>query len=270
MKDGKFCLSNYTKNGVAFPLPALSAMEAQEAYLLYMDLCESGKVTLEGEKRVFGHLLHSWIADLVSHPAILAAVRSVIGENILTWVSEFNTKAPDSAHFFSWHQDLYYWRHEYDDPSSIPMVTVWLALSPANEENGGMRAIPGSHTQLVQHESKPCTHNLLTRAQEVKVEIDETQAIPINLAPGEFSIHHPLIHHASAPNKSIHPRVGLVIRYMAPEIVPPQRPAYAWLISGEDEKNNWNHVAPLDVTAGVDLRQKCIQSVQKITGSRFK
>jgi len=270
MKPEKFLLSKYHQNGVAFPLQALSALDAKLAYQHYLGLCDSGKVVLEGENRVFGHLLYPWIADLVSHPAVLAAVRSVIGPNVLAWVSEFNAKAPGSPHFFSWHQDFYYWRHQYDDPITIPMATVWLALSPASEESGGMRMLPGSHTQLVPHESKPCENNLLTRAQQVHIEVDEAQAVPINLAPGEFSIHHPLMCHASAPNMSAQPRVGLVTRYMALEVVPPIRPAYAWLINGEDKNSNWDHVAPLDVATGAALRQKSMQSVQHVTGARFK
>lgn len=270
MKSENVLLSQYHQHGAVFPLQALSELEAHRAYHQYLALCNPDKVVIEGENRVFGHLLHPWIADLVGHPAILKAVRSLIGPNILAWVSEFNSKAPDSPHFFSWHQDLYYWRHQYDDPSTIPMVTVWLALSHANEENGGMRILPGSHTKLVPHESKPCEHNLLTRAQQVSVNVDERNAVSINLAPGEFSIHHPLLYHASAPNFSSHPRVGLVTRYMAPEVIPPIRPAYAWLVSGEDKYSNWDHVAPLCVATGGELRQKSMQSVQRVTGARFK
>ena len=29
----------------------------------------------EGDQRIFGHLLHSWAAQLVSHPAMLEAVK---------------------------------------------------------------------------------------------------------------------------------------------------------------------------------------------------
>jgi hypothetical protein len=92
----------------------------------------------------------------------------------------------------------------------------------------------------------------------------------MKLAPGEFSIHHPLIYHASGPNTSTKTRVGLVVRYMAPEVVPPVRPAYAWLVSGEDKYNNWDHVAPTDSKNGVLLRQKCMESVSQATGARFK
>jgi ectoine hydroxylase-related dioxygenase (phytanoyl-CoA dioxygenase family) len=208
--------------------------------------------------------------QLVSHPAVLDAVRHLIGPNILVWVSEFNSKAPNTSNFFSWHQDLYYWKLCYGDLSKIPMVTTWLALSSADESNGCMQVLPGSHTKLVPHEEKPCPYNLLTRSQEIGLNVDASMTIPINLEAGEFSIHHPLLFHASGPNTSSNARVGLVTRYMAPQVMPPLRPAYTWLVSGEDKQGNWDHVAPINATVGSELKQRCIQSVQQVTGSRFK
>jgi len=109
--NAKNLRSQYLENGIVFPLTALSESEALLAQRQYMNLCDPGKVVAEGERRVFGHLLHPWIAQLVSHPAILEAVRCLIGPNVLVWVSEFNSKAPRTSSFFSWHQDLYYWKH---------------------------------------------------------------------------------------------------------------------------------------------------------------
>jgi non-haem Fe2+, alpha-ketoglutarate-dependent halogenase len=270
MKTDNLLLSQYRQDGAVFPIQALQKADVNRAYEEYLRLCVPGQVVVEGENRLFGHLLYPWVAELVSKDSILNAVRALIGPNVLVWVSEFNSKAPGTQKFFSWHQDLYYWRHHYEDPQAIPIVTVWLALSDAGEDNGGMRILPGSHTKLVEHENMPSEHNLLTKAQSVRVTVDESQAIHINLAPGEFSIHHPLVYHASAPNSSEKPRVGLVIRYMAPEVVPPVRPAYAWLVSGEDKHNNWDHVAPSDRKSGIELRHKSMESVSRVTGARFR
>ncbi|SFH73347.1 hypothetical protein SAMN04515618_102211 [Collimonas sp. OK307] len=77
MKPENLLLSEYRQHGAVFPLPALSELEALRAYRQYLDFCDPGKVVAEGERRVFGHLLHPWIADLVSHPAVLEAVRSL-------------------------------------------------------------------------------------------------------------------------------------------------------------------------------------------------
>jgi hypothetical protein len=266
--------SKYQKDGILFPLDGLSKEEIKEAQEQYLALCEASKVVLEGKQRLFGHLHYPWVAKLASHPAILDKVECLIGPNILVWVSEFNAKAPNTPHYFSWHQDLYYWGYQRKENITMtPVVTVWLSLFFANAENGCMRVIPGSHDQLVTHNENVNEYNMLTRGQEVDVEIDEQQAIYIELAPGEFSIHHPLIYHASSANKSSHTRVGLVLRYLSPEIIPPKRPAYGWLVRGEDPKGNWDHIHPADIAnhqAANELKEKCIDSVQSFTGARFK
>ena len=265
--------SNYQRGGILFPMVALNDNEIIEVQQQYWTLCGPGK-TLEGRQRLFGHLIHPWVTRLVSHPIILEKVSALIGSDILVWVSEFNAKAPKSPKYFSWHQDLYYWGHKFDeDYINMPMVTVWLSLFTANLSNGCMRVIPGSHTHLMKHIENPNDHNMLTRSQELQVNVDEQKAVAVELCAGEFSIHHPLIYHASSANLSNEWRVGLVTRYLSPKIAPPLRPAYAWLVSGEDINSTWDHVAPINYLAGNDgqiLCAKSIRSVEACTRSVFK
>jgi non-heme Fe2+,alpha-ketoglutarate-dependent halogenase len=56
--------------------------------------------------------------------------------------------------------------------------------------------------------------NLLTRGQEIAVDVDESRAVAVTLLPGEMSLHHVLIAHASGPNRSKGRRVGIAIRYI--------------------------------------------------------
>jgi hypothetical protein len=260
----------YAERGVIHPLPALSSEEVRQVQESYRSLCEPGQALLHKEQRVFGHLVHPWVAQLVAHPAVLRVVRALIGPDVLAWVSEFNTKPPRTQGFFSWHQDLYYWHHRYKSVSTIPIVTVWLAITDATEANGSMRVVPGSHTALLEHTERPDAHNMLTRGQHVAAAIDETKAVHVNLDAGEFSVHHPLLFHASGPNGSDSPRIGLVTRYVSPLVAPAVKPAYTWLVSGEDASGNWDHVAPMDTFTGEALRRKCINAVQASTGARFK
>lgn len=268
--NADYLLAKYRETGIIHPMPALSDDEVREAQENYRRMCAPGEIALTADKRTFGHIIYPWVARLVAHSAVLKVVRSLIGPDVLVWVSEFNVKAPKTEGFFSWHQDLYYWRHRYTDLQTIPIVTVWLAITDATEENGGMRVLPGSHSALVDHVEKPHPDNMLTRAQQICQEIDERRALHVKLSAGEFSVHHPLLLHASGPNESALPRIGLVTRYIAPQVAPPVRPAYTWLVSGEDSLGNWDHVAPMDVSTGHPLREKCIRAVQAATGARFK
>ena len=71
-----------------------------------------------------------------------------------------------------WHQDLTYWG--LDDAAE---VTAWVALSPSTQEAGAMRYIPGTHRRaIVEHVDTFSADNLLSRGQEIAVEVDESEA----------------------------------------------------------------------------------------------
>jgi non-heme Fe2+,alpha-ketoglutarate-dependent halogenase len=144
------------------------------------------------------------------HEKILDAVEDLIGGDILCWNTFFWIKEAKSATYVSWHQDLRYWGLD-----NSQLVTVWLALSPANEETGCMRVLPGSHEgDLLPHSDEYREDNLLTRGQEISVEVDEAQTVAMPLEPGEISLHNVRLAHASGPNQSNDRRIGLSFHYM--------------------------------------------------------
>ena len=57
-------------------------------------------------------------------------------------------------------------------------------------------------------------NNLLTRGQEIAVEVDEAKAVAMPLQPGEISLHNVRLAHASGPNRSKDRRIGLSMHYM--------------------------------------------------------
>ena len=56
--------------------------------------------------------------------------------------------------------------------------------------------------------------NMLSRGQEVVVEVDERDALDVVLEPGEMSLHHVRIIHGSKANTGTQPRIGFTIRYI--------------------------------------------------------
>jgi len=77
-----------------------------------------------------------------------------------------------------------------------------------------MRVVPGSHRTLVAHVDTFHPDNLLSRGQEITVEVDEREAADIILQPGEMSLHHVLMVHGSGANPSDDRRIGYAIRYV--------------------------------------------------------
>ncbi len=143
------------------------------------------------------HVLFSWIDEMIRHPKILDAVEDLLGPDILCWNTSFFIKEARDPGFVSWHQDATYW-----GLSSSDVATAWVAMSPANKVSGCMKFVAGTHLKQVEHEDTFDKNNLLTRGQEIAVEVDEAQAVHVELKPGQASLHHVLLFHGSEPNRS--------------------------------------------------------------------
>lgn len=202
-------IARYQRDGYSFPLDILTVAEAAECRRRLEAHEAASGGPLKGNMRHKSHLLFTWLNELIRHPRILDAVEDVLGPNLLCWSSSFFIKEPDNAGFVSWHQDATYWGLSAPD-----VTTVWLAFTPANRVNGCMAFIPGSQHVQVTHRDTFAAHNLLSRGQEIAVEVEEQQAIYAELAPGQASMHHVMLVHGSAPNHSADRRIGYAIRYI--------------------------------------------------------
>ena len=104
-----------------------------------------------------------------------------------------------------------------------------------------MRFVPGSHKkQLVALKDTFDENNLLTRGQEIAVEVDDTDGADVVLKTGQASLHHGHLFHASGPNKTDDRRIGTAIRYIKPSMK--QRTGDKSLVtqvSGEDKFGNF-------------------------------
>jgi len=200
----------FRRDGYHFPVRALSTDEA----LSYRRRLEQSEATLggplRGALRSKPHLLFTWANELIRHPVVLDAVEDIYGPNLLVWSSSFFIKEAHDPSYVSWHQDSTYWGLSHPD-----VVTAWIALSVSVVENGCMRVMPGTHLKdQLPHKDTFAANNLLTRGQEVQVEVDPAEAVDIELQPGEFSLHHVRLVHGSDPNNADYRRIGFAIRYI--------------------------------------------------------
>jgi non-haem Fe2+, alpha-ketoglutarate-dependent halogenase len=176
----------YHEHGYYAPVRVLEPGRAA-ALRAQLEAFESEHAQARRVLRNKSHLLVTWLDALIREPRILDAVEDVIGPNILCWASSFFIKDAHDPSYVSWHQDSTYWGLEPPD-----IVTAWVALSESAEANGAMQVIPGSHElDQLGHRDTFAAHNLLSRGQEIAVEVDERQAVALPLAPGEMSLHHP-------------------------------------------------------------------------------
>ncbi len=239
-------IQSYRDNGYLFPLDVFNAAEVaailEQMVQARVDAAASGNETQFAELlRTRAHMTMPFVCRIAGHPDLLDRVASILGPNLMLWGAYFFIKSAHTDKIVSRHQDLTYWGlGETDDE-----VTAWLALSDVSVESGCMRFVPGSHKQrLLPHRDTFSDSNLLSRGQEIDVEIDENDAVNVVLKPGQVSFHHGRIFHASGPNQSDHDRIGLAFRYITPEVE--QQTAqrdYGMMMRGVDRGRNWNHLA---------------------------
>ena len=109
-----------------------------------------------------------------------------------------------------------------------------------------MKVVPGTHTMELQDHTDTLDKNtLLTRGQEIAVDVNEDEAVFMPLGPGEISLHHVRLVHGSAPNRSDDRRIGVALRYIAPHVrqLNGERDS-AMLVRGEDRFGNFIHEKP--------------------------
>jgi ectoine hydroxylase-related dioxygenase (phytanoyl-CoA dioxygenase family) len=86
-------------------------------------------------------------------------------------------------------------------------------------------------------------HNLLSRGQEIAVDVDQSKAVPILLEPGEMSLHHIKLVHGSEPNRANDRRIGFAIRYIPTYVKQLKVRDSATLVRGVDRYGHFDHEA---------------------------
>ncbi|MBM3541712.1 MAG: phytanoyl-CoA dioxygenase family protein [Alphaproteobacteria bacterium] len=134
----------------------------------------------------------------------------LLGPNLLMWGSYGFAKPPRDGLPVDWHQDGRYFPLE-----PMETVTAWLPLDDADEGNGGLRVIPGSHRprRFLAH----ATHEDWGRARALPLGIedaDEARARTLAVKAGAVEYHDPYLVHGSGPNRSNRPRRAIQILYM--------------------------------------------------------
>lgn len=230
--------TRWQNDGYVFPLDILSASEARDL----RDELESAEAELDGNDEQY-KLLHAYpdrllpaFDQLTRHPLLTSAVSEILGPDLMVWSAALFIKEARSDKIVSWHQDLTYW-----DLDDVEEVTAWVALSPVTTASGCMRFVPGSHKfDAVEHVDTFASNNLLSRGQEIAVEVDESDSVSVELQPGQASLHHGHLFHASGPNTTSDRRIASAIRYIKPSMSQKtDLQTLVSLVSGEDRHGNF-------------------------------
>jgi len=226
-------LKAYRRDGFISPLDCISINQAMEHYRSIESYEKEFKEDVSVNIRVRAVLAFKWMIDLARHPKISGALQDCIGPNVLLFLSGVWSKRPGTDTFVSWHQDGAY--NLFDRNVG---ATAWIGLTDSTPEKGNIRCIPGSHKEILPHEECFDKDNILSRGQSVS-KVDVRKSVDMPLRAGQFSIHHELLVHGSAPNKTNSRRLGISFACVPTEAKPLAGPNTGVLIAGENKPGHW-------------------------------
>jgi non-heme Fe2+,alpha-ketoglutarate-dependent halogenase len=250
----RFPLSAFDDNGFAGPF-RLYEPEHAERLLQSIRLKnpDRRKALHDNEVNYDRHFDISELSRHIGHEAIVDRLVPLIGPDILCWRTEFFPKFP-GANGTEWHQvEVYQYSTGVPQlartlpPNGRPMeLTVWTAFTHCTTANGCLKFLPGSHRRLYFDESRPPrTGRAETYASieastdffgydfnDFKVDPDwrpdESEAVAMEMEPGECVIFTARCVHGSFPNTTRRSlRFGISSRYVPTHVrVYPDQPRF--------------------------------------------
>lgn len=206
VKDGHLA----EPHGLDFWGKLRTAYEAGCDWFQPMDISLPGDQITEDTPMHFGPA----VFDLLRCPAILDIVERLIGPEITSNpIQHIRIKPPAPSLHASevrshvtqtdWHQDR---AVAHADADATDMVTVWVAMTDATEQNGCLTVLPRGNTAMLPH----CPKRQTAIADGL---IDEAAAVALPVRAGSIILLHPLTPHASLPNGTDAFRWSFDLRY---------------------------------------------------------
>ena len=159
------------------------------------------------------HHLDPRFDELLDDPRIVEPICDLVGaERVALWTDKLNFKRPLEGSGFRWHQDSPYWAHACRHLDRLP--NVMLALDPADEGNGCLRVVRGSHRRglLPGRQGDGVLGPLFTDPQH----FDLGAQVPAVMPAGSLLFFSAHTVHGSEPNHSDRARRACVLTYQPP------------------------------------------------------
>lgn len=142
----------------------------------------------------------------VAHPVLVAALKQIIGEQVIFMNDKLVFKDASVDFGSPWHQDYPYWKGSHK-------ISVWIALDDASPENGCLRVVPGSHLFGAARHDGDATDGLGFQNRLEDADISGQDIVDLAATRGDAIIFHDLLYHASYPNSSGRDRWALISTY---------------------------------------------------------
>lgn len=181
---------------------------------IYHDSQDSGETIMHDLEGIAGGG-HTGIEmfNVIRHPKLLAAVECLVGDEIVaSSVYRIRPKIPGIGRgIVPWHQDSGYFAPLCDDKL---ILTVWIPLVDANQQNGCMRIVPRAHRRGVfTHHTGGNAGFLVINDSDLPDSPDKAITAACPLGGAVFMTN--LTPHCSTPNHSDVIRWSVDLRYQS-------------------------------------------------------
>ncbi len=177
-------------------------------------LVRDGKVDASGINAI--HKIHHVscyipeFLDRVRDSRLTDPIVDLLGPNLLGLNNLYIWKAPKIGLGFPWHQDKWYFNHQYKTDMT---VGTWTAIDAADKDNGCLYVIPGSHKYGI------LAHEDLEGSQQAEFKIardaKDEDGVAVEVPPGAVVWFNNQLLHKSTDNHSLRFRRCNVAHYIS-------------------------------------------------------
>jgi len=141
---------------------------------------------------------------------MVEAAETILDGTVGHYHSKLMQKEPKKGGAWEWHQDYGYW---YNNGFLYPdMVSIMLALTEANKENGCMQVLKGTH-KMDRVEHNITGEQVGAHMEKVEEAMKQHELVYVELQPGDALFFHCNLLHRSNANLSDNSRWSLISVY---------------------------------------------------------
>ena len=211
-------IETYNRQGFLFVknfIPADEVSKIKEEALIAHEKCVSGElnsgITWEHlpdhpEKRIrqlmSSEVYSPTVGKLLTEGKITRACSELLNNNELEFFhSKLMFKSAGVGTFTPWHSDWGYWKNTFTEPTQM---NCFLSIDPSTLKNGCIRYVSGSQKEFKEHTDFKNKGGFVIG---LPGDINEYDAIPIEMEPGDVTFHGSITIHGSEANTSEQSRI---------------------------------------------------------------
>lgn len=151
---------------------------------------------------------------------------ALLGGDVYHYQSKLTAKEPEVGGAWEWHQDYGYWyKNQFMFPDQ--MMSIMIALTPANKQNGCLQVIKGSH-KLGRVNHGFAGEQVGADMTMVNNALKTMELVYCEIEPGDAVFFHSNLLHRSEANLSDHSRWSLISVYSLQSNLAYNEPSGSW------------------------------------------